>query len=84
MSERLFLSQSTSMDSLKLSCKMTRQKSIIDEPLTIIYPMGTYILLHFTLYTFFRVLICTLQAIMCCTIGSSKAHLSLLHRNSNE
>ena len=61
---------------------MSRQKSIIDEPLTIIYPMGTYTLLHFLfshlLYSYDRIFSRVLQQILCCAIGANKAHLSLL------
>ena len=61
---------------------MSRQKSIIDEPLTIIYPMGTYTLLHFLfshlLYSYNRIFSCVLQQNLSCTIGANKARLSLL------
>ena len=61
---------------------MTRQKSIIDEPLTIIYPMGTYPLLHFLflhlLYSYNRIFSRVLHQNLFCNIGANKAHLSLL------
>ena len=61
---------------------MSRQKSIIDEPLTIIYPMGTYTLLHFLFLHLFcsycRIFSRVLQQILYCAIGANKAHLILL------